>query len=184
MRAVCLSSRFVFVGCQIAAFPRHPMQTRLRRESMTNRRQSGFTLIELVIVVAIIGILAAVAIPAYQNFSVRARVSEGLLLASAAKVRVEENAANGTPLGAGFVAISNVATGASVNVARLRVNNATGLITVTYTARVAPSGANTVTLIPRSGGVALAQGTIPSGPITWSCTGGTLAARHRPAACR
>jgi type IV pilus assembly protein PilA len=58
--------------------------------------QKGFTLIELMIVVAIIGILAAVALPAYQDYTVRAKVSEGILLASGLKPTVADNASNGT----------------------------------------------------------------------------------------
>ena len=65
-------------------------------------KQKGFTLIELMIVVAIVGILAAIAIPAYQDYTVRARVTEGLSLASAAKVTVAENAMSGTAFGAGW----------------------------------------------------------------------------------
>ena len=60
--------------------------------------QKGFTLIELMIVVAIIGILAAVALPAYQDYTVRAKVTEGLSLAGAAKTAVAENAANGNAI--------------------------------------------------------------------------------------
>ena len=66
--------------------------------------QKGFTLIELMIVVAIIGILAAVALPAYQDYTVRAKVTKGLSLAGAAKLAVSENAANAKPFGNGWTA--------------------------------------------------------------------------------
>src|SRR3954471_7061956 len=88
---------------------------------------SGFTLIELMIVVAIIGILAAVALPAYQDYTVRARVTEGLSLASAAKTSVAENAANGNPLDQGYVPPT-----ATKNVNSVAITPATGVITITY----------------------------------------------------
>ena len=69
---------------------------------MKRSMQKGFTLIELMIVVAIIGILAAVALPAYQDYTVRARVSEGLVLAATAKASVADNASNNKPFAAGF----------------------------------------------------------------------------------
>nr|WP_314899556.1 pilin [uncultured Deefgea sp.] len=148
------------------------------------RAQQGFTLIELMIVVAIIGILAAVAIPAYQDYTVRARVTEGLSLASAAKTTVSENAANGASLNSGFNKPS-----ASTNVSDLNVDPTSGAITITYTAKVAAAGANSLILTPRSSGVALVAGTVPSDAIQWICDGsfgtnGTLLAKYRPAACR
>ena len=139
--------------------------------------QKGFTLIELMIVVAIVGILAAIAIPAYQDYTVRARVTEGLSLASAAKVTVSENAMSGLPLNQGWNTPSPTSNVTSVN-----VDSANGAITVTYVAGIDTSG--TIVLTPRAGGNPIVSGTVPTNAITWDCTGGDLDDRYRPAICR
>ena len=138
--------------------------------------QKGFTLIELMIVVAIIGILAAVALPAYQDYTVRARVSEAMVAAAAAKTAVAENAANGMPLNSGYQAPS-----ATTNLTSVAVARATGQITLTTTAK---AGGGTVIFVPTSGGAALASGTVPTDRISWTCNTGTLLAKYRPAECR
>ena len=140
-------------------------------------KQKGFTLIELMIVVAIVGILAAIAIPAYQDYTVRARVTEGLSLASAAKVTVAENAMSGLPLNQGWNPPA-----ATSNVTSVAVNSANGQITVTYVAAIDTSG--TIVMAPTASGAALVSGTIPTDAISWSCTLGDLDDRYRPAICR
>ncbi len=147
---------------------------------MNKRAQQGFTLIELMIVVAIIGILAAVAIPAYQDYTVRARVTEGLNIAGSAKTIVAENAQNAN---ADF-SLGWVVPSATTNVTSVAVSNA-GVVTITYTTKVAAAGANTIIMQPQSPtGTNLTAGTMPTDRINWTCTGGTLAARYRPAECR
>ena len=149
----------------------------LKRPPVTSGQQ-GFTLIELMIVVAIVGILAAIAIPAYQDYTVRARVSEGLSLASAAKTTVAENAASGVAFNLGWTAPD-----ATSNVSSVALDGTNGQITVTYTAA---AGGGTLIMIPTygNGATALASGTIPTDAIEWGCSTGTLAAKYRPANCR
>jgi type IV pilus assembly protein PilA len=134
--------------------------------------QQGFTLIELMIVVAIIGILAAVALPAYQDYTVRSRVVEGLSLASAAKVAVAENAASGTAFANGWSAPTATDSVSSVGI------GAAGLITITFTAA---AGGGTIIFTPSP---ALVVGTPPATNITWTCTAGDLDDKYRPANCR
>lgn len=142
------------------------------------RLNTGFTLIELMIVVAIIGVLAAIALPAYQSYLVRARVSEGLILASAAELLVTENAVNSvTALNASWSPL----TGPTNNVLAIDVDAVTGVISVTYTSKAAGVA---LQLTPSSGGQPLTGGTSPSGSVAWRCTTQPEHFVNVPANCR
>ncbi len=98
------------------------------------RPSKGFTLIELMIVVGVVSILAAVAIPAYQDYTVRARVTEGLSLSSGAKLAVEETYQANNTFPATQAVSGYPSPTATVNVTSIVIADTTGVITITYTA--------------------------------------------------
>jgi type IV pilus assembly protein PilA len=140
------------------------------------KKQQGFTLIELMIVVAIIGILAAIAIPAYQDYTIRAQVSEGINLASGAKASVSEYFMDkgimpASQDEAGLAAPGDI-TGSYVT----RVEWTGTLIEVEYGNQANDAiDTQTLTLVPATGGI---------GSLEWNCVRGDLLAKHVPAACR
>jgi type IV pilus assembly protein PilA len=151
-------------------------------ESNMKKMQQGFTLIELMIVVAIIGILAAIAIPAYQDYTIRSQVSEGAVLADGVKTALAEYYNNKgvfppTNASAGLEGSASI-TGKYVS----QLNTVSGVITVTFSS-ASPYQSNKLingsTLI--FSGIATATG----GSINWACAGkGNLANKYRPAICR
>jgi type IV pilus assembly protein PilA len=139
---------------------------------MKAQMQKGFTLIELMIVVAIIGILAAIALPAYQDYTKRSHVSEGLSLAGGAKASVTEfySSNNRMPsdnASAGLAAASDI-KGNAVN----SVTVEDGVITIAYNSKV--DDGKTLILSPTTG----------AGAVAWKCKTGDIDAKFVPSNCR
>ena len=152
------------------------------------KKQQGFTLIELMIVVAIIGVLAAVALPAYQDYTVRAKISEGAISASSLKIGVTDVFADD---GMDGVAAYSVEIGLDQDnlvtdlISAVAVDPATGTISITLAGIPQLNGQDILAYVPQIGGAPISDAN-STGSITWSCdtASTTILDKFLPANCR